>query len=258
VTAALGALLYGSMGRGEDVDVEPLSEVPSGWVYLRQSSIDAWEAYYHDAESGAYLYFMASKEGQTRFWRRRANSDRSDAFSKGRVGAVRYELVILKDGRERRESMLKKITGSTTSDPWMEEILPPPNAREFVFSFEAPREGVWNFVADVCNEAQEARVRDLLLGKPRFNFAESAPRSVPRGAATRAAYESLDEGVTFGEVIEKLGPPNSPSRTRCDGFTIHYYIEPNKDGFAGAKLDLRFSREQRLVKKDLQTLEQDR
>jgi len=244
-----------SVTSAEDEDVEPLAHLPAGWVYLRQSGTDAWQAHYHDSKSGAFVEFTYSEKGskgQVAFWRRPDNSDPSDTFVEGSVRKIPYGLVAMEDGRGRLERVMARDTHTTAASPWLEELLPPPDSKQLVLSFHSPDEGVWNFLAAVCNGAQESRVKNLLLGGARFNFAKPPTVSVSHGAP-RTGYETLKDGMSFREVVGKLGMPESSLRQGCDGFKIRYYVATTpSSGSSVKKLELVFSMSQRLAKRQLE------
>lgn len=246
-------------------EVGPLQRLPMGWTYLPNPGVDLWRGVYHDSISGAYVTFGGDYRGrldlspppERRLW----GSDTSDVVTQGVVGGVPYELVRAQHPRARELEYIER-TSPELEPQHYEKTLPPPGCSPLLRVTFLPNSSdyVWWFTATVCDDQQEFRVEELLLGELRLRLSKVGP-DLDRGnflpeRRTIARFEDVAIGAKVDDVILALGPLASVSRVGTDGFLLEYYIwEEGVEDPRNAAIE--FGRTQTVTKKSLSRADED-
>jgi hypothetical protein len=201
----------------------PLGPLPDGWCALPKWGRDTWIGAYHDARSGAFVTFDCGKQYSADAWLKRGGQ----LTAHRKLGPATYRLVAAAEPRQRLVEYYRREVGPEFPrlGSWEEWMLPPAEAREHlaVPFFTGRRR--WTFESAVCDDAQERRVRDLLLGAPRLLVGAIGEPMPDGGRIVAEQLRDLQPGADLQTVFGRLGLPGSSYRWACDGLRLMYRVE---------------------------------
>ena len=247
----LAIFLMGSGGNAHRIEGEapqPLRELPAGWEHLPQACLDCWVGAYHDSSSGAYLEYSVGPpqllapgiEGPT-------------LTGLDKIDGIRYTVSTQADARKTSQLALEKMTGSGVADliPEVRRTLPPEGCSLLSIQFHLDN-ATWSFNAAVCDPGQEARVRELLLGRQRLNLVPAGNTRWWSRVLSPRDVERAEVGSSVAGILSRLGRPETPYRVLKDQFALAYHVR--RDGnHELVEATFTFNRSQRLVGKEIAT-----
>ena len=237
-----------------------LAPVPEGWTCIRLFRRDALVGAYFDRASGvlatfAYGGLLAEKRVQLMHdagYRREAKK-----FS-GSVGPTKYAGFVIDEDPESFVAMRRREDEEMCMEcgPVPEEdrfprkstddelLVPPTGSRRWGITFFESDRAPLSFNALVCNDYQEARLRELVLGASRISHM-SVPNVDPCCVTPEWPMEVAMD-TPLDEVLSTQLPPAWLIADRCDGLILAYSVVA-KSGDAQKEAILRFNRSGKLV-----------
>jgi hypothetical protein len=195
----------------------PLESVPQGWVFLDRETIDTLSGGFHDEVTGVFVeatlssasFIIEPSVG-------RNESQRSSAQS-GVHNGVRYRIASRRTDRQReRESDASRIQQCERF--------------EVTFLPDETQGASWNFAAVICDQAERARVQELVFAKADdIRSLEEGPirRSIGQ-PVPRDKVEEIGEGSMWSGIRELLGPPVWSDEAADKGFLVEYELRSNE------------------------------
>ena len=223
---------------------EPLSATP-GWTYIPQRTVDSWTGAYHDANSGALLVFDVAPAGTLAADRLESSGERGDAM-RAVLDGLNYEVRRIKNIGEH----LRRKGGAGNRASSQSGHYPGVSATRLSVVFHG-RDRTWMFTSDIYSAAQEARVRDLLIGDV-LRLCEAPVKGFEPeydSAVSSSAYEALKAGATLMDILAALGRPLGVEALPPEGLALWYLVQSEGGAFRHAKLC--FDHQQRLTSRKI-------
>lgn len=225
---------------------QPLKNLPPGWLHVPIRIADQWTGGFHDADSGAFVYYRVGKPDRERA---KMLALPSDAVEHGDLGGYHFTARSGADARRRYEALYAEPSdGSVEIAQLTGQLLPPPMARLLFVAFDVGSQE-WAFEVAANGDDQMARARALLLEELRL-WTEPRPCDAERhgdGGITPTQYDAIQPGSSAAMLLDSLGPAQSARGADSDGLVLNYMLEIGDRVLGSGQLI--FDRAQHLVRK---------
>lgn len=223
----------------------PLAPLPQGWTCIQLFGRDSFGGAYFDRQSGVLVHFVRGFVGATNdqvaelegYPEERASAQE---FA-GSIGETKYRGYVLADARDWfiKERRRWEMSICPTCGPLADEDqfprkntddelrIPAAGSRKLAITFYPANRDPLNFWAFVCDDLQEARTRDLLLGRPRITERTVANRDPCCVSSTWIL--GLAVGTALDGVLSDHVPPAALYQDGCHGLSLVYYLSDRRD-----------------------------